>query len=143
MRRSALATLGLVTLVLGAAPVPASASPFCFKDQFNRAYRLHVTGTEGPMIQVAGTETTPPSGSGGATTRIITGAAYLTGQAQAFVSIVRFKAHKDNPTSQGHPSAMTMTLEPPSYTSGVGTELSADGTETILTFSATACVNPQ
>jgi hypothetical protein len=151
LRTLTIATL-VVVLGLGPLAVTATASPFCFKDQSDRVYTLYVTGGSGPMVQVAGTEFTPPSGSTASITRVVTGAAYLAGAGFAVAAIMKFHQHKDNPTQVplGSPLALTvipamisMQFAAPAFTSGVGTESSADGSlQASLTLTPAACVDP-
>src|SRR5207249_8856169 len=79
MRTFALATLTVVIVVLCMPPLPAAALSVCFQDQLSRVYTLYLTGAGGPMIQLAGTQTTPASGSSPTITRILSGGAYLSG----------------------------------------------------------------
>ena len=152
MRTRTLATL-VVVLGLGPFAISHAAAPFCFKDQNDRVYTLHVLGTAGPMVQLAGTEFTPANGFGPSSTRIISGAAYVAGIGFAVASITKFHQHKDNPTQLLEGSlplvplvpattTRTVTLAHPSFTSGEGTETSVDGVQTSLTLTPADCVDP-
>ena len=129
MVKTVVVALGVIGVTALLAPAPVSAG-VCFKDQFNRTYDLEVAGQFGQAAHLFATLALPSPFPG---TVFLTGGAYLNSSGKAGVNL----------TSVG--SGFTMTLDPPSFTSGVGTQFSysvlSPGSMTGLTLTPASCLS--
>jgi hypothetical protein len=131
MRKLTFLVLGIATASACLLSVSAHAGPICFQDESSRVYSLDVAGTFGEAVQVF-VALSIPSGSSASTTFLTGGARILdSGQASVALSGVGF--------------AITMTLDPPHFTSGVGKQLiynvGSAGAQFFLIFTPVPCLD--
>ena len=133
MRKLAIVMLVVLVAAGFVRPASALAADVCFKDQFDRVYGLSVEGVVGQAVEIFATLSIPSGLFAG--TSFLTGGAYLRSNG------------KVGATLTGVGLGITMTLDPPSFSSGVGTQFSynvgpVNGSQTGLTFTPAACLNP-
>jgi hypothetical protein len=121
-------TVTLIAVVLSAfLPLaPASAADVCFQDQFGRRYGVWISGVFGQALDLFVTlSTTSGFGTG---TVFLTGGGYIASNGKAGLHL----------RSVGF--GQTLTLDPPSFNSGVGTQWVNDNPNTGLTITPAACL---
>jgi hypothetical protein len=119
-------TLIVATLTTFLPTPPASAADVCFQDQFGRRYGIWISGIFGQALDLFVTlSTTSGLGTG---TAFLTGGGYIASNGKAAINL----------RSVGF--GQTLTLDPPSFNSGVGTQWVNDNPNTALTITPAACL---